>query len=153
MVVCSGTPIGYMYPSNKKYLNFTLRLEYRFPPYPGMETSDEFYGNSGYLLFMKEHRVYPEMIEIQGMNLEVLDVRGPQSTIFTVDTEARKRAVHPVGQWNTVEIVSKDGQVHSYLNGTLVSTVTHHEFKEPGYLGFQSEGVKIYWRNIRIKEE
>jgi mono/diheme cytochrome c family protein len=152
-VVCSGTPIGYMYPTNKKYLNFTLRLEYRFPPYPGMETSDEFYGNSGYLLFMKEHRVYPEMIEIQGMNLEILDVRGPQSTIFTVDTEARKRAVHPVGQWNTVEIVSKDGQVRSYLNGTLVSTVTHHEFKEPGYLGFQSEGAKIYWRNIRIKEE
>jgi mono/diheme cytochrome c family protein len=153
MVVCSGTPIGYMYPTNKKYLNFTLRLEYRFEPYPGMESSDEYYGNSGYLLLMKEHRVYPEMIEIQGMNLEVMDVRGPKSTIFTVDTEVRKRAIHPVGQWNTVEIVSKDGQVRSYLNGTLVSTVTHHEFKEPGYLGFQSEGAKIYWRNIRIKEE
>jgi mono/diheme cytochrome c family protein len=153
-VVCSGTPIGYMYPANKKYLNFTLRLEYRFPPYPGMESDDQFYGNSGYLIFMKEHRVFPEMIEIQGMNLEILDVRpSKKSTIFTVDTEARKRAVHPIGEWNTVEIVSKDGQVHSYLNGTLVSTVSHHEYTEPGYIGFQSEGVKIYWRNIRIKEE
>ena len=152
MVVCSGTPIGFMYPI-KKYLNFTLRLEYRFPPYEGMESSDEFYGNSGYLLFMKELLVFPEMIEIQGMNLELLDVRGPKSAIFTVDTEARKRAVRPVGEWNTVEIVSKDGQVHSYVNGTLVSVVTHHEFKEPGYLGFQSEGAKIYWRNISIKDE
>jgi mono/diheme cytochrome c family protein len=153
-VVCSGTPIGYMYPTNKKYLNFTLRLEYRFPPYPGMESDDQFYGNSGYLIFMKEHRVFPEMIEIQGMNLEILDVRpSKKSTIFTVDTEARKRAVHPIGEWNTVEIVSRDGQVHSYLNGTLVSTVSHHEYTEPGYIGFQSEGVKIYWRNIRIKEE
>ena len=154
MIVCSGTPIGYMYPTNKKYLNFTLRLEYRFPPYPGMESDDQFYGNSGYLIFMKEHRVFPEMIEIQGMNLEILDVRpSKKSTIFTVDTEARQRAVHPIGEWNTVEIVSKDGQVHSYLNGTLVSTVSHHEYTEPGYIGFQSEGVKIYWRNISIKEE
>jgi hypothetical protein len=44
------------------------------------------------------------------------------------------------------------GQVHSNVNGTLVSVVTHHEFKEHGYLGFQSEGAKIYWRNIRIRE-
>ncbi len=134
-------------------MNFTLRLEYRFAPYEGMLSDDEFYGNSGYLLFMNELRVNPEMIEIQGMNLEVLDVRGPKSVIFTVDTEARKRAIHPVGQWNSIEIVSEDGQIHSYLNGTLVSTVTHHEFKQPGYIGFQSEDGKISWRNIRIKEE
>ena len=151
-IVCSGSPIGYMYPP-KKYLNFTLRLEYRFEPYPGLENNDQFYGNSGYLLFMKEHRVFPEMIEVQGMNLELLDIRGPKSVVFTVDTEARKRAVKPIGQWNAVEIVAKDGQVHSYVNGALVSVVTHHEFKEPGYIGFQSEGAKIYWRNIRIKEE
>ena len=143
-----------MYPNNKKYLNFTLRLEYRFPAYPGMESDDQYYGNSGYLIFMKEHRVFPEMIEIQGMNLEILDVRASKrSTIYSVDTEARKKAVHPIGEWNTVEIVSKDGQVRSYLNGILVSTVSHHEYTEPGYIGFQSEGAKIYWRNISIKEE
>jgi hypothetical protein len=42
MIFCSGTPIGLMYPT-KKYLNFTLRLEYRFPPYAGMESVDEFF--------------------------------------------------------------------------------------------------------------
>jgi len=153
MVVCSGSPIGYMYPP-KKYLNFTLRLEYRFEPYPGLESDDQYFGNSGYLIFMKEHLVYPEMIEVQGMNLEILDIRASKpSTIYTVDTEARKRAVRPVGQWNTVEIVSKDGKVLSSLNGILVSTVSHHEYTEPGYIGLQSEGAKISWRNIRIKEE
>jgi mono/diheme cytochrome c family protein len=153
VIVCSGTPVGYMYPP-KKYLNFTLRLEYRFEPYPGMESDDQYYGNSGYLIFMKEHRVFPDMIEVQGMNLEIMDIRASmRSTVYTVDTEARKRAVHPVGQWNTVEIVSKDGQVWNYLNGVLVSQVTHHEYTDPGYIGLQSEGAKIYWRNIRIKEE
>jgi mono/diheme cytochrome c family protein len=153
MVVCSGSPLGFMYPQ-KKYLNFTLRLEYRFAPYEGMESSDEYYGNSGYLIFMQELRVSPDMIEVQGMNLEILDIRpSRKSTVFTVDTEARKRAVHPVGEWNTVEIVSKDGQLWNYLNGVLVSQVTHHDYKDPGYIGFQSEDGKISWRNIRIKEE
>ncbi len=152
-IVCSGTPIGYMYPP-KKYLNFTLRLEYRFEPYPGLQSDDQFFGNSGYLIFMKEHRVFPEMLEVQGMNLEILDIRASKrSTVYTVDTEARKRAVRPVGQWNTVEIVSKDSQVWNYLNGVLVSQVSHHEYTEPGYIGLQSEGAKIYWRNVRIKEE
>ena len=153
MVVCSGTPLGFMY-TQKKYLNFTLRLEYRFAPYEGMESSDEYYGNSGYLIFMQELRVNPDMIEVQGMNLEILDIRpSRKSTEFTVDTEARKRAVHPVGEWNTVEIVSRDGQVWNYLNGVLVSQVTHHDYKNPGYIGFQSEDGKISWRNIRIKDE
>jgi mono/diheme cytochrome c family protein len=153
MVVCSGSPLGFMYPQ-KKYLNFTLRLEYRFAPYEGMESSDEYYGNSGYLIFMQELRVSPDMIEVQGMNLEILDIRpSRKSTVYTVDTEARKRAVHPVGEWNTVEIVSKDGQLWNYLNGVLVSQVTHHDYKDPGYIGFQSEDGKISWRNIRIKEE
>jgi mono/diheme cytochrome c family protein len=151
-VVSSGTPIGYMYLP-KKYLNFTLRLEYRFDPYPGMESDDQYFGNSGYLIFMQEHRVFPEMIEVQGMNLEILDIRASKkSTVYTVDTEARKRAVRPVGQWNTVEIVSRDGQVWNYLNGILVSQVSHHEY-QAGYIGLQSEGAKIYWRNIRLKEE
>jgi mono/diheme cytochrome c family protein len=152
MIVVSGTPLGFMYP-DKKYKDFTLRLEYRFPPYPGMENSDQYYGNSGYLLFMQSLRVWPEMIEIQGMNAELLDVRANKSVKYTVDTLARARGTRPVGQWNSIEIVSKDSQVWSYVNGVLVSTITHHDYKDPGYLGFQSEGAKLYWRNIRIKEE
>jgi hypothetical protein len=94
------------------------------------------------------------MIEIQGQNSNVLFAFGVDAKVkATDDAEARKRALKPVGQWNSVEIVSKDGQVNSYLNGTLISTVTEHEFKEPGYIGFQSEGAEIYWRSIRIKEE
>jgi len=149
----NGKPHGYMY-TDKKYLNFTLKLEYRFTPYPGMESDSEFYGNSGYLIFITKNQVWPKMIEIQGANNDVLDVLPIDCKAkFTVDADARKRAIHPVGQWNSVEISSKDGQVKSYLNGTLVSTVTEHEFTEPGYIGFQSEGADIYWRNIRIKEE
>jgi hypothetical protein len=102
---------------------------------------------------MKELRVFAEMIEIQGMNLELQTSAAPRAR-FSRSTPRREkeRSVrsHSGTRWKSCP---RRGQVHSYLNGTLVSVVTHHEFKEPGYLGFQSEGAKIYWRNIRIREE
>ena len=152
-IVCSGKPQGYMY-TGKSYLNFTLRLEYRYQRQEGMESDEDFYGNSGYLLFIRKHQVWPKMIEIQGRNSAVLSViAGDSKATYTVDDEARKRALKPVGQWNAVEIVSKDGQIRSSLNGTLLSIISEHEFKEPGQIGFQSEGAEIHWRNIRIRDE
>jgi 3-keto-disaccharide hydrolase len=56
-------------------------------------------------------------------------------------------------EWNSVEIAARDGQVKSSLNGTLISTISEHEFTEAGFIGFQSEGAEIHWRNIRIKAE
>ena len=152
-IVSSGKPYGYMY-TEKTYQNFTLRFEYRYEPHQWMESDDDFYGNSGYLLFITDHRVWPKSIEVQGRNAAVLAAMGLDAEVkVSVDDEARKRALKPVGQWNAVEIVSRDGQVRSYLNGTLISTISEHEFKEPGHIGFQAEGAEIHWRYIRIKEE
>jgi hypothetical protein len=149
-VVTSGKPYGYMY-TEKTFLNFTLRLDYRFTPIPGIQDED-FVGNSGYLLFIKEHQVWPKYIEIQGGNNGVLSVISTGGrAVFTVDADARRRALRPVGQWNSVEIVSANGQIKSSLNGVLVSTVSEHEYTA-GHVGFQSEGSEIAWRNIRIKE-
>ena len=156
---CSGRPQGYWYTENK-YLNFTLRFEFRYERDPDLDSDEEDYGNSGYLLFIEDHVVWPASIEIQGRNREVLNVlsslvpAGMRDAMkFTVDDDARKRVLKPMGQWNAVEIVSKEGRITSSLNGTLISTVMQHPFKEPGHIGFQSEGGKIQWRNIRIKQE
>ena len=153
MLFCSGRPQGYIY-TERTYLNFTLRFDYRYKPDEVMEDDNDFYGNSGYMLFITKHQVWPKSIEIQGQNLTILSVIPIDSNAtYTVDDEARKRALKPVGQWNSVEIISKDGQIKSFLHGTLISTVSQHEFKQAGHIGFQSEGAEIYWRNIRIKEE
>jgi hypothetical protein len=56
-----------------------------------------------------------------------------------------------VGEWNSAEISNKDGVIKTWLNGAHVVTVTGHSFKEAGHIGFQSEGVPVHWRNIRIR--
>jgi 3-keto-disaccharide hydrolase len=153
-VVTNGKIQGYMY-TEKKYLNFTLRFEFRHvPPADWDPEGDYFDGNSGYLLFVTEHGVWPKGIEIQGNHMNPLHALGMDTVLKLVnDDVAMRRAKRPAGQWQSAEIVSTNGQVRSYLNGTLVSTITEHEFKAPGHIGFQSEGAELHWRNIRIKAE
>jgi hypothetical protein len=77
---------------------------------------------------------------------------GAAESTFTFDDAARARARKPAGQWNAIQIISKDGQVWTYLNGALITHVTKHPFK-PGYIALQVESGPVHWRNIRIKEE
>ena len=143
-----------MYPMKKFGPNFTLRAEYRYMPYPGMEDDPDFYGNSGYLLFIEKHDVWPRTLEIQGrsnmeMNINAMDGHAT----FTFDDELRKKVRNPAGQWNAVEIVSKGNEVWNYLNGTLLSHVSQHDFPPSGYIGVQAESGPMQYRNIRIKPE
>jgi mono/diheme cytochrome c family protein len=148
----SGKPLGYLY-TEKKYLNFSLRMDYRYTQLPGVPISEPFLGNSGWLLFIQKNQVWPKMIEIQGMEATVMDVLPVDASAkFTVDPAARKLALRPL-QWNSIEIVSEGGRVEAYLNGVRISEITEHEFKAPGYIGLQSEGGQISFRNIRIREE
>ena len=153
MLFDSGSPHGFAYPK-KKFWNFTLRLEYRFEPYEGMESDDDLYTNTGYLLFITDPGIWTRTLEIQGKNnFEMTIAMGRTESEMTVDDAARVRARKPAGKWNSIEIVSKDGQVWSYLNGVLVTHVSKHPFTKPGYIGFQCESGPVHWRNIRIKAE
>jgi mono/diheme cytochrome c family protein len=148
-----GRPQGYWY-TDRRLLNFTLRYEYRFEPVPYVEDDREYPGNSGVLLFVQKHQVWPKALEIQGQPSNVLMGFGVGAQVKgTVDAETRARVVKPAGEWNAVEIVSRNGRITSSLNGTPVSTVSEHEFTEPGYIVFQSEGSDMRWRNIRIRPE
>ncbi len=154
ILCCTGKPSGYWY-TEKKYKDFTLRFDYRYKRPEGLEDDSKFRGNSGYLLFIESHKVWPRSCEIQGHNKSVLRLIGigGWKGKAEVDNEARKRALKPVGQWNAIEIVSKGGVITSSLNGVKISVVTAQEEVKTGPIGFQSEGAEIHWRNIRIKTE
>ncbi len=154
-LVCTGKTQGYMY-TEKKYLNFTLRFDFRFEPPSDWPYEDGlvFDGKSGYFIFANDHRIWPKGIQIEGNYRNVMVPLGMDTKItFTEEPGAVQKARRPPGEWNSVEIVSKDGKVMSYHNGILITTITEHEFKEPAPFGFESEGSEIEWRNVRIKEE
>ena len=148
VIANSGTPYGVMY-TRDKHLNFDLRFDYRFPP--ATDADSTFYGNSGYLLFVEKPLIWPKAIEIEGQEAYQLAVLPLDTQAqFTWDAEAFQRASKPLGMWNSVRILSENGAVKSYLNGTLLSQV-RHQFTRPGHIMFQAEGAPIFWRNIRIR--
>jgi mono/diheme cytochrome c family protein len=149
----TGRIHGYWYPE-KPYRDFTLRFDYRFDvSWPDDE--DLFIGNSGALLFITEHQVWPQGIEIDGShrtNLKAIPLGGTKAKV-TEDVDARKRARRPIGSWQSVEIVSKGGRIRASLNGTLITEVLEHDRPGPGFIGIQVQGTPLQWRNIRIKVE
>jgi hypothetical protein len=154
-VVCTGKIQGYMF-TEKKYKDFTLRFDYRFQPPADWDDGEDvsFYGNSGYFLFVNDHRVWPKGIQIEGYHRRPLIPLPMDAQMkFTEEPGAVAKAMRPLGAWNSVEIVSRNGQVKSSMNGIHLNTITEHEFTQPGHIGFESEGSEIHWRNIRIKAE
>lgn len=154
----SGREHGFMYTTGK-YRNFTLRLDYLAEKPADFDADDVYYyANTGYHLFLYDENlfVWPKSLTLAGEQRDVLKpipLGGAKMRANTWDNEARLRVVRPLGQWNTVEVISSDGNIKAYLNDTLISTVTQHEFTQPGYIGLQMQGFASRWRNVRIRDD
>lgn len=153
VIIVPGKPNGYFY-TEKSYRNYILRFDWRYKRpadlAPGQD--EKFPGNSGLLVHIQPpHRVWPRCVEVQGMNRDhgnIFAIGGAKGK-FKKYAEAQKKAIKPVGEWNTTEVTSKDGYLSSKVNGVLVSE-GEGELKE-GPIGWQSEGAEIHFRNIEIK--
>ncbi len=160
MIVGNGRYHGYLY-TEKRYRNFDFRADVRVEPPPDYDLSDDTYINGGgFFLFVEENRIWPNAIEIEGDFDRMLHPyaltapRGGGSLTLeaTYDREAMLRANRGPGPWNSVRLVAKDGQVEIFLNGTKISHVSKHPYKD-GHIGIQYQGGTWMWRNIRIKAE
>jgi hypothetical protein len=140
VIVVSGKPNGYFH-TDKSYKNYVLRFDWKF-------IKD---GNSGLLAHIQEpHKVWPKSVEVQGQQKDhgrIFAIGGAKGQ-FKVNKDAQKKAIK-IGEWNTTEVVSKDGMLTSKINGVEVST-GRGELTE-GPFGFQSEGTELHFKNIRIK--
>lgn len=141
-IVVSGAPNGYFY-TDKSYKNYVLRFDWQYPKKSG---------NSGLLVHIKgDHKVWPTSVEVQGMHTDhgrIFAIGGAKGK-FDVNKEAQKKAIKGVGEWNTTEVICENGKITSKVNGTEVSSGSGDLMEGP--FGFQSEGVELWYKNIRIK--
>ena len=139
-IIVSGKPNGYFY-TDKSYKNYVLRYDWKF-------IKD---GNSGLLVHIQgDHKVWPKSVEVQGMQKDhgnIFAIGGAKGE-FNVDKKAQKKAIK-VGDWNTTEVLSKNGELTSRINGIEVSAGKSDLSEGP--FGFQSEGTELHFKNIKIK--
>lgn len=152
-IVCAGKPRGYLY-SKDSYANFTLRLDYRFQR--PKKADDERKLNTGFLVYISgEHKLWPACLEVQGKQIQMAAIKengGAEPITASDDEPAREKARKPVGQWNSVEIVSKDGGLSVTLNGTPISSSEPGSLKS-GLIGIQAEDWPFSVRRLRIRAE
>ncbi|MDO4755584.1 MAG: DUF1080 domain-containing protein [Parabacteroides sp.] len=155
LIAITGKPFGYMY-TKEKYSNYKLHVEWRWP-------NGEEKANSGIFLLIEDPKnPFPNGIECQlcagkvgdfvllgGSDLaEFQNKPGQKRPAFPVITRKNADVEKEAGEWNEANIFVKDGVITVYINGIYQNTGTN-KIKE-GYIGLQSEGKEIQFRNVTI---
>ena len=140
--------LGYIH-TEKTYTDYKLEVEWRWP-----ETAT----NSGiFLRVQPEYQALPECFECQlqaGNAGDLIAMAGASTdeTAASRRTNIRKMSPSnekPVGEWNRAEITCKRGEITVIINGTLQSHV-NGAYPAEGYVGLQSEGEAVEFRNVRL---
>ncbi|HXH98756.1 MAG TPA: DUF1080 domain-containing protein [Sphingobacteriaceae bacterium] len=155
--------------TDQEFGNYHLKLDWKISPN----------GNSGVIFYVNEDFDKFKQSYNTGLEMQVLDNDGHKDgkiikhragdlyDLISSSTET----VKPVGEWNTAEIVSKDGKLDLYLNGSKSVTtmlwddnwrtmVANSKFKTmPGFgtfksgkIALQDHGDQVWYRNIMIKK-
>lgn len=166
-LVSLGRPLGHLV-TEKEFSNYKLVVEYRFPGKPG---------NCGVLVHASTPRylngMFPKSIEVQmmhqhagdfwciGENIEVPDMekrrpRKDETQKFGGEAPDARRIVNltdgsekALGEWNTIHIECKAGEIIVHVNGELVnhgskSTATS------GKIALQAEGAEVEFRKVEL---
>lgn len=155
--------------TDNEYSNFHLKYDWKISPK----------GNSGLIFYVHEDPVKYHQTYSTGLEMQVLDNDGhPDGKILKHRAgdlydliKSSSEPVKPVGQWNTAEIICKDGKLEQYLNGVKVVSTTLWDdnwkslvagskfakwenwgtFKS-GKIALQDHGDEVWYKNILIKK-
>jgi len=147
----SGTPSGF-FATTASYRNYRMHVEWRWPGKVG---------NAGVLLHISEgplDRVWPLSLQVQtksGSAGDLLPMAGARfEEPLTGDKPAVKAHIaagseRPAGEWNSADIVSRDGVIEVTVNGVLQNRVSGAMPRE-GRIGFQLEGTPYELRHVEL---
>ncbi len=150
-LAAAGKPIGYLVFTPTTFKNFRLHAEWRWTDKPG---------NGGILVHIAsgpKDRQWPLCFQIQlkaHRAGDILPMAGatcaelsaPKATqVDKTGVDAEKTA----GEWNSCDIVCRNGTIECSVNGVPQNYVTQCSPAE-GRIGFQFEGAPFALRNVRL---
>lgn len=155
--------------TDKEYTNYHLKLDWKVAPG----------SNSGIIFFVHEDKAKYGATYSTGLEMQVIDNDGHEDgknekhragDLYDI-IKSSKETVKPVGEWNTAEIITKNGSLELKLNGTSIVTTTlwdanwtallnkskFADWKDfatykTGKIALQDHGGDVWYRNIMIKE-
>ncbi|MGH8855233.1 MAG: 3-keto-disaccharide hydrolase [Telluria sp.] len=149
-----GTPAGYI-ATRASYTNYRLHVEWRWPDKPG---------NAGVLLHVAsgpKDGAWPLSVQVQtkhGFAGDLLPMAGASFAEALSTAPGAYPAIkghtgaaseRPAGEWNSADILSRDGVIEVSINGVPQNRVSGAA-PRAGRIGFQLEGAAYELRNIRV---
>jgi hypothetical protein len=151
VLAVSGKPSGF-FATTASYRNYRLHAEWRWSGKPG---------NAGILLHISPgpmDRVWPLSLQVQtkhGSAGDLLPMAGAAIAEPLTGTAVRlKERVganneKPEGEWNSCDIVARDGVVDVSINGVPQNRASGVQ-PSFGRIGFQLEGAPYELRNVTL---
>jgi len=142
----TGKPFGYI-RTEKKYSDYLLHLEWRWS---GQESVDGGVFNR----LQDGDKVWPLGIQLQmtekdmGVLMGGIKLDGIEGPFYKKDRIVEDSPESPVGDWNEMEFLCQGKILKVWLNGVLVNEAVCDAVD--GYIGIQSEGGAMEFRNIYI---
>ena len=146
MIHITGQPFGYA-RTEKKYSNYLLHLEWRWAGPRGVDGGVFNYLQDG-------DKVWPQGVQLQmtpkdmGMLMGGIPIEGIEGPFYRKERIVAESPEKPVGEWNEMEFLCKDGQIKCWLNGVLINEAVCDV--TDGYIAVQSEGGSMDFRNIYL---
>jgi hypothetical protein len=147
----SGASSGYL-RTKRNYSNFTLNVDWRWT---------KSLGNSGVLVHIQpKDTIWPACYQVQQKSDaagDMLCMNGlwakecTDSVKFTIK-KMQVSNEKPLGEWNSMQVISKNKTLKVFVNGVLQNYITHLTASK-GFIGFQNEGKPLEFKNLSIKSE
>jgi hypothetical protein len=149
VIDCTGTPTCYI-RTTRAYRDFQLHIEWRWTAAPG---------NSGVFVHaVGPDKIWPAALELQNLRNKAGDVYllGGSSVAEYTDKSGPPRMLKqapvsekPAGEWNAFDAVCNGDTLTLHVNGVLQNKVTG-ALPAAGFIGIQSEGAPVEYRNITL---
>jgi hypothetical protein len=155
VIAIAGKPAGFV-ATRASYTNYRLHVEWRWPGKPG---------NGGVLLHIAsgpKDKVWPYSLQVQTKHGSVGDLLPMAGGSFNealtsapgaypaIKAHTAPDSEKPVGEWNSMDVTSRDGVVDVVINGVAQNHVSGVK-PASGPIGFQNEGVPYELRKLRIQ--
>ena len=158
IIVCQGTPFGYLITDNE-YENYLLKLQWRW----GEKGRSKGRNSGVFVHAVGPDKIWPKAVEAQLMADHAGDIWLVDNFKLTVDAKRQDRRVarhyyrmkdhveKDIGEWNQYEITCKGDSIRLVINGQLVNEGTEAELSK-GKILLQSEGAEIHFKDVLLKQ-
>jgi hypothetical protein len=150
-LICNGDKSGHeMLRFDRELTNFIVHLEWCFAK---VETENPRYNSGFYVRNSADASLWHQAQTGSGSGGFLFGntlVKGEKQRV-NLREQMKENRVAPAGEWNTFEIRAEGKRISLWVNGAVTTVFDSCEVPR-GYLGFEAEGYKISFRNIKLKE-